>query len=148
MSEYKLLYTINPIKDGMLEEKDEREDDEKDKGFGEKQGMDPFLAFFFGLMVILVGVFLLMAVQGIIEWEDLWSYLLLGIGCVLIIDALARCASQAHRRPIFGKVFWGLILIFIGGSGIYGVEGWWPLIIIVMGILIIFRGIGRARRPR
>ncbi len=121
--------------------------EEKDEGFGEKQRQDPFFAFFFGFAVILVGVFLFIAARGIIEWEDLGSYFLLGIGCILIIDALARYASPAHRRPIFGKVFFGLILMCIGGSNIYGLEEWWPLLVILIGILIIVHGVKRTKRP-
>ena len=127
----------------------EKEHDEKeDNDIEEKWRNDPFSALFFGLIVILAGVFLLLAARDIIEWGDWWAYFFLGIGCILIIEAFARYASPAHRRPIFGKVFLGLILVCIGGSNIYGLEEWWPLTLIVVGILIIIYGMTRTRKPK
>jgi len=127
----------------------EKEHDEKEEEhMEEKWRRDPFSALFFGLIVISAGVFLLMAARGIIEWGDWWAYLFLAIGCILIIDAFARYAVPARRRPIFGKVFFGLILICIGGSNIYGLEEWWPLILIIVGVLIIVYGMTRTRKPK
>jgi peptidoglycan/LPS O-acetylase OafA/YrhL len=127
----------------------EKEHDEKEEEhMEEKWRKDPFSALFFGLIVISAGVFLLMAARGIIEWGDWWAYLFLAIGCILIIDAFARYAVPARRRPIFGKVFFGLILICIGGSNIYGLEEWWPLILIIVGVLIIVYGMTRTRKPK
>ena len=127
----------------------EKEHDEKEEEhMEEKWRRDPFSALFFGLIVISAGVFLLLAARGIIEWGDWWAYLFLAMGCILIIDAFARYAVPAHRRPIFGKVFFGLILICIGGSNIYGLEEWWTLILIIVGVLIIVYGMTRTRKPK
>jgi ABC-type nickel/cobalt efflux system permease component RcnA len=136
----------------MPEEKEHHEKEhaekEEEQGIEEKWRKDPFSALTLGLIVILAGVLLFLAYQEIIEWEGWWAYFLLGIGCVIIITALARYASPPHRRPIFGKVCLGLILICIGSVNIYGLEEWWPLIIIVVGILIIIYGMTRARKPK
>ena len=135
----------------MPEEKEHQEKEYAEKG--EEQGIeekwrkDPFSALTLGLVVILAGIIFFLAYQEIIERENWWAYFLLGAGCVIIIGALARYASPPHRRPIFGKVCLGLILICIGSINIYGLEEWWPLVIIVVGILIIAYGMTRARRP-
>jgi peptidoglycan/LPS O-acetylase OafA/YrhL len=135
----------------MPEEKEHQEkgyaEKEEGQGIEEKWRKDPFSALTLGLVVILAGVIFFLAYQEIIEWENWWAYFLLGAGCVIIIGALARYASPPHRRPIFGKVCLGLILICIGSVNIYGLKEWWPLAIITVGILIIVYGMTRARRP-
>ena len=127
----------------MPEEKRENEEESLE----EKFRRDPFAAIFFGLMAILAGAFFFLARQGYIEWDDWWAYFLLGLGVVFIVEALARQAVPAHRRPILGRLIAGLVLICIGGSTIYGLSDWWPLIIVVVGILLVGYGVLRLRSP-
>jgi hypothetical protein len=128
----------------MPQEKEEKEEKENE----EKFRRSPFATLFLGLIVILAGVFLFLATQGYIEWGDWWAYFLLSVGFVLIIDVFARQIVPEYRRPIFGRLIGGLVLICIGAGNIYGLRGWWPLIIIAMGILILVHGWQRSRRPR
>jgi hypothetical protein len=122
--------------------------EEEEPRIEKKRGKDLHSTLFFGLVVILAGVLLFLKFQGILEWGDWWAYFLLGTGCILMIDAIVSCASHTHRKLIFGKVFWGLILICIGACKAYGLKGWWPLLIVVVGVLIIVSGFERARRPK
>lgn len=128
----------------MPEEKREKEEEES---LEEKFRRDPFAAIFFGLMAILAGAFFFLARRGYVEWDDWWAYFLLGLGVVFIVEALARQAVPAHRRPILGRLIAGLVLICIGGSTIYGLSDWWPLIIVVVGILLVGYGVLRLRSP-
>jgi len=129
-------------------EKDEKNHDEKGgEGVEEKWRRDPFSAIFFGLVVVLLGVFLFLGLQGIIEWNKWWAYFLLGIGCIFILDVLIRYLLPVYRRPVFGRVLIGLILIAIGGSNIGGIQDWWPIIVIVVGLAVLIYGVLRARRP-
>jgi len=106
----------------MSEEKREKEEKGEEESIEEKFRRDPFAAILLGLIAILAGIFFFLATQGYIEWEDWWAYFLFGLGLVLVIEALARQAVPAYRRPIFGRLIAGLVLICIGASNIYGLE--------------------------
>jgi len=141
----------------MSEEKDER--DEKDeKGHpvehgrrheekGEKYRRDPFSAIFIGLIIVWVGALWFLRAEEILVSGEWWQWFLVGLGGIFILDRLIRYASPVHRRPIFGRILFGLILIAIGVSFIYGIETWWPLIVVIVGIAIIVYAVQRARKP-
>jgi len=130
-------------------EKDKKEEkDEKGEGMEEKWRRDPLSAIFFGLLLVVVGLFLLLASMDVISWSQWWAFLLLGIGAILIIEALVRYAMPAYRRPMFVRVLIGLILVSIGAGHIAGLEEWWALVVVVVGVAILGYGIQRAIRPR
>ncbi len=129
------------------QEKDEKGRDEKEgKGMEEKWRRDPLSRVIFGLIVITVGVLFLLASQEKIAWEDWWAYLLLVLGGIFIFEALLRSVMPAYRRPVFGRLIAGLVLIAIGASNIYGFVSWWPLIIIGVGVIILFSAFFRPRK--
>lgn len=131
------------------DEKDEKGHHEKGEGgMEEKWRRDPLSGIFFGLTVIGVGIILLLAVQNYIDWEDWWAYMLIIIGCVFIIEALVRYAMPAYRRPIFGRLLIGLVLMAIGASSVYGFGRWWPLIVVFIGVVILLYGLSRMMRPK
>jgi len=138
----------------MSQEKDEkgrpkegeRHHDEKGGGMEEKYRRDPFSAIFFGLILILAGVLWFLGAQN--HLTDWWPWFLVGLGVILILERLIRYTSPAYRRPMFGRMLFGVILICIGASFIYGLNTWWPLIPIVIGAAIIIYGISRARKPK
>ena len=128
------------------EEKQEKGRDEKDeKGKDEKWRRDPLSGAIFGLIIIAVGVLLLLASQDIIDWIDWWAYLLLVLGGIFLFEVLLRSMMPAYRRPVFGRLIAGLVLIAIGASNIFGMVSWWPLIIIGVGVLILFNALFRKR---
>lgn len=123
------------------EEREEKEEEEKT----EKWARDPIGAIFWGLVLIVAGVFLFAATQGWILWENVWAWFLLGLGVVLILEGLVRWAMPAYRRPLGGRLVGGAILIAIGLGGVLGVKEWWPLILIAIGLTILIRAfIGRT----
>jgi len=129
------------------QEKDEKARDEKDeKSQDEKWRRDPFARVIFGLIVVAVGVIFLLATQDIISWKDWWAYFLLTLGGIFIFEVLVRSVMPAYRRPVFGRLIAGLILVAIGASNIYGVVSWWPLIIIAVGVFFLFSGLFRVRK--
>lgn len=128
-------------------EKDEKARNEKEeKSQEEKWRHDPFGRVVFGLIVIAVGVLFLFSSQGKIAWEDWWAYFLMALGGIFLFEVLVRSIMPAHRRPVFGKLIAGLVLIAIGASNIYGLGEWWPLIIIGVGVFILFSAIFRIRK--
>jgi peptidoglycan/LPS O-acetylase OafA/YrhL len=114
----------------------------------EKWRRDPLSGIFFGLAVIAVGIILLLASQGNIDWSDFWAYIFVVIGCIFIIEALLRSVMPVYRKPVFGKLLAGAILIAIGASNIYDIGTWWPLMIIAVGVVIILSVFFRHMRPR
>jgi cation transport ATPase len=129
------------------EEKDEKARDEKDeKSQDEKWQRDPLGRVITGLIVIAAGLMFLLATQEKIAWEDWWAYFLLALGGIFIFEVLVRSIMPAYRRPVFGKLIAGIILIAIGASNIYGLVSWWPLIIIGVGVFILFSGLFRVRK--
>ena len=127
--------------------KDERHHDEKgDRGMEEKYRRDPMSGVFFGLIIILAGaLWFLNAQNHITEW---WPWFLVGLGGIFILERLIRYSSPAYRRPIFGRTLVGVILICIGVSSLYGLETWWPLIVIVVGAAVVIFAISRGRKPK
>lgn len=142
----------------MSERREEKEREEKERregmeGMEEKWRRDPVSGLIFGLIVIWLGLTLFIAfgagyriIPGVSE-ENFWGILLLGVGVIFILEILIRSALPEYRRPIFGRLLAGVALIFIGGGGILGIEQWWPLIIVAVGVLIVIYGFLRAVRP-
>jgi Ca2+/Na+ antiporter len=129
------------------QEKDEKTRHEKnEKSQDEKWRHDPLGRVISGLIVIAVGAMFLLATQDKIAWEDWWAYFLLALGGIFIFEVLIRSIMPAYRRPVFGKLIAGLVLIAIGASNIYGLVSWWPLIIIGVGVIILFGGLFRVRK--
>ncbi len=122
----------------MSEEKPERrhyEHDEKE----EKWRRDPISGLGFGLILVLLGVVFFLSAQGWISWGDWWKYFIIGLGVIFLMEVLVRYTKPAYRRPVFGKLIAGLILICVGAAFIGGVGNWWPLILIIVGLAILLR---------
>jgi hypothetical protein len=90
-----------------------------------------------GLILILLGVLFLMTEMDRISWTDWWAYFLVGLGGIFIIEALYRSFSAEGRRGIGGKLAVGLILAVIGGSHLLGLQEWWPLVLIAVGLGVL-----------
>lgn len=121
-------------------------DKKEQGGTREKWHRDPVSGVFTGLIVIMLGISLFFATRGFVGWEKWWAYFLLGVGCIFLVESLVRYRVPAYRRPIFGKVFAGLILICIGAANAYGIREWWPLLIIAVGLAIVLYGVHRTRK--
>jgi hypothetical protein len=96
-----------------------------------------------GLILILLGVLFLMSEMDKISWSDWWAYFLVGLGAILLIEALLRSFSAAGRRAIGGRLVAGPILIVIGGSHLIGLEHWWPLVLIAVGVGVLISAFGK-----
>jgi hypothetical protein len=107
---------------------------------------DPLGGIIFGSIVILAGVLLFIDHQYYLEGGWFW-WLLAGIGVIFLIEAMIRYAMPEFRRPIGGKLVAAVILLALGASNIYGLEDWWPLLIIFAGVVIIFYGL-QARKEQ
>lgn len=123
------------------------EEREEERPTEEKWARDPLGAVFFGLILLVVAVVLLLGTQGYVEWEDIWAYFLVGLGLIFWVEAVVRLASPAYRRPIFGRLILGLILVTVGAANIYGLAEWWPVALIVIALALVLYGVVRLVRP-
>jgi hypothetical protein len=102
-----------------------------------KPKQDPQPKITGGLILILLGVLFLFTEMDRISWTDWWAYFLVGLGGIFIIEALYRAFSAEGRRGAGGRFAAGLILAVIGGSHLIGLEEWWPLILIAVGVGVL-----------
>ena len=105
----------------------------------ERRLNDPMRGLFWGLILILLGVLLFAATQNWLAWDRWWQLFLVGLGIIFLIDALVRYLNPSSRFGIFGRVITGVILIIIGSAFYFGMEAWWPLILIGIGLAILLR---------
>ena len=133
---------------GRPVERERRHEEKHAEEKGGKYRRDPFSAIFVGLIIVWAGALWFLRAQEIIVSGAWWQWFLIGLGGIFILDRLIRYASPVHRRPMLGRIFVGLILICIGVSLIYGVETWWPLIVVIVGATFIVYGIYRTRKPK
>jgi hypothetical protein len=106
------------------------------------RGMGIFPGLFFGLLLIVVGVLLYANSMGWLtgEW---WWYILIGIGAIMIIEALVRFALSKYRWGAYGRLVFGLLLMLIGLAFLLGWNQWWPLILVAIGVAIVLGSIFR-----
>jgi hypothetical protein len=101
----------------------------------EKWHKDPLGGVVFGLILIVVaGIYLF---RGYLPSEPWWGWAAIGVGCVFLLEALARSVRPEYRRPTLGRAVWAVILIALGVGFIYGFEDFWPIVIIAVGIVIL-----------
>ncbi len=98
-----------------------------------------------GLILILLGVLFLLSEMGRIGWSDWWAYFLVGLGAILIVDALFRASSAEGRKGAGGKIIAGSILMVIGGAHLIGFEEWWPLILIAAGLGVLISAFSKRK---
>ena len=144
-----------PEKREKEEKHEKREKEEKhEKATPEKGGEDKLGAFVGGAVLIVLGVLLYLAQAGTyswITWTNWWWYFLFGLGCVLVAYAVLRAAVTTYKAAAVGPLIGGVTLFIIGLAGIIGIETWWPLLLIAIGIMILVGGlvaVSRSPMPR
>ncbi|MGA9049712.1 MAG: DUF5668 domain-containing protein [Dehalococcoidia bacterium] len=120
-------------------EGDTQEQDRRDK----KMHRHGFSAVFAGLLLILLGVLLFMASQGIVPWDKWWQLFLIGLGLILLIDVLFRYLQDKAHGFQTGKIIAAVVLIVIGVVFIISAVNWWPLILVAVGVAILIGGLTR-----
>jgi hypothetical protein len=142
-------------------EKDEKQDekDEKDvskheeKTVEEKWRRDPLGTVTWALVLIWAGIVLLVAsnsnlIQSIpsisafggLDWfQSTWSIILVGAGVLFLIEAVIRLIVPAYRRPVWGTIFFGIILIAFGLGNIFDWRIVFALLLVFLGLSLVFR---------
>ncbi len=100
---------------------------------------------FGGMVLLLLGTFLLLANQGVITWDRWWQYFIVGLGGVFIIEWLVR--YLVGERPVRnGRLIAGVILVGVGAIFLTGITVMWPAILIVVGLIVLASSILRNRK--
>jgi uncharacterized membrane protein HdeD (DUF308 family) len=124
--------------DDKSDEKSGKSDEKEEEKHGKsgKWSKDPLGGVFFGLVLITAGV--LYIGKDYLPDPDLWwAWILVGIGIVSLLDAAVHAARPEWKRPIFGKVILGVVLIVFGAGFIFDVEMSWAVILIVIGVILL-----------
>jgi len=113
----------------------------------EKIKHDPWSRVIGGLILILLGILFLLATMDIVSWGDWWAYFLVGLGAIFIFEVILRSGSPAFRQHITGRLIAGVVLILVGGSFIFGMTNWWPIIIIGVGVALVISALWTQKKP-
>jgi ribosomal protein L40E len=133
------------------EEKEEKAEkaEKEEKGEKHEKGGGRTGPIIGGLVLILLGTTFYLATIGIIRWMDWWAYFLLGLGGILLLQAVIVSASTGRIGPAFGSLIGGGVLLVIGVTWVLGIRNWWPLLLIALGLAIIISALReRTRSPR
>lgn len=133
-------------------EKDEKEmSKHEEKTVDEKWRRDPLGAVAWAVVLIWAGVVLLLVnntdlfdtanLGGLraLGLSSVWSLIFVGAGVIFLIEALVRLAVPAYRRPVWGSIFFAIILIGIGLGNVFDWRLLGALVLIFIGISLIFR---------
>jgi hypothetical protein len=99
-----------------------------------------------GLFIVLLGTLFFLAASGfasLVTWDNLWAYLLVGVGVLGIIRETAK--YYVSGRWFVPGVVPALVLIVLGLAGLAaGVTGWsnywWAIVIAAGGLMIVLVG--------
>jgi hypothetical protein len=135
------------------EEKSAEEKTAYEKSYEEKYRRDPLGTLIWAIILIWAGLVWLANNFGFLDRirfrfsrlpfefpfrTEVWTVFFLGAGVILLIEVLIRLTVPEYRRPVTGTFI--LAVIFFGiGIGNWGLI--WPLVLIVIGAVILLRGI-------
>jgi len=99
-----------------------------------------------GMIVLVTGISFLLATTELIDWEMWFAYFMVMLGAVFLIDVFVAWASPGYRGSGTGRLTAGVIIILVGLANMFDIGDWWPLIIIAVGAILLFKGLGARRK--
>ncbi len=93
---------------------------------------------FWGLMLILWAVLIILLQQHWITADNIWKYFLIGLGAIFIIQSVVNYFNPETRSSSLGRLVPGFILLFVGLGFILNSNRVWPLALIAAGVAILF----------
>lgn len=112
----------------------------------EKPKKDSISHLLTGMIFILAGAFIFADNMGYLDGGWFW-WLVFSVGVLLMLEAVVRTISNGSAKPSLTNLVWGVILVGIGANQIYGLDQWWPMILIGIGLIFILNGLRETRRP-
>ena len=137
--------------DEKKDEKDEKDvSKHEEKTVEEKWRRDPLGTVAWALVLIWSGVALLLVNNTTLldgfsflhhAWwgSSVWSLIFLGAGVIFLLEALVRLAVPAYRRPIWGTLFFAVVLIGVGLGNVFDWRVVFALVLIFLGLSMFFR---------
>jgi hypothetical protein len=126
------------------EKREKSEKGEKEEKSGDKTG--PLVG---GLILVWLGISFYLVQAHYIGWNEWWPYFIIGIGVVLIVQAVVRYSTSRFKGAAMGSLIAGAVLLIIGLAGITGMKDWWPFVLIAIGLVVILGGMtARMRTPK
>ena len=98
----------------------------------------PSRSIFWGLMLILWAVLLILINQNIISLGDLWKAFVIGLGAIFIIQAVVGSFNAETRSSSLGRLVPGFILLFVGIGFLVNFNNAWPVALVAAGVAVIF----------
>ena len=135
-------------KDEKGRQEDEKQHEKDEKEHGEKWRRDPLGAIAWACILIWAGVVLLgnnlnliPAIPGLPMGQ--WTWIFLGAGCILLLEALVRLLMPEHRKGVIGSVIVGFIFLGIALGDSFGWGVIWGLLLVAIGVVVLLGGILR-----
>jgi PAS domain S-box-containing protein len=93
---------------------------------------------FWGLMLILWAILIILTNQKIITPDDIWKYFLIGLGSIFIIQSIFNYCTCSDRSTAFSRRIPGVILLLVGLGFLLNFSAVWPVALIGAGVAVIF----------
>ncbi len=129
-------------------EKYEKEEEKQEKSWDEKWRRDPLGTLVWAAILIWAGLVLLASNLGLLarfEKVEVWDLIFLGAGLIILLEVVIRLLLPDYRRPVIGSLILAVVFLSIGLGNLINWGIIWALALIVIGVLIIFRGMFRRR---
>jgi hypothetical protein len=132
-----------------IEEKGEEKQQEKmtEKSYDEKWRRDPLSAAVWAMILIWAGLALLIYNLDLLEdlpylsQMSVWSLIFAGAGIILLLEVLIRLVVPAYRGPVIGTTIVAVIFLGIGLGELVNFAVLAAILVIVIGVLLLFRGL-------
>ena len=112
------------------------------------RGPDAFSYLFAGFFLLILGVYLLALNLGILGLRDALSQLFFFLFLLFVADAVVRFRAPwtRHRSLVYGVL--GGLFLTLSVVFTFGVERWWPLILVFSSVALLLWGFVRFRAGR
>ena len=110
----------------------------KEQNRQKRKQSSPGRYVFWGLVLILWAVLLIITNQKLITADDIWKYLLIGIGAIFIFQTVFNYFSSSARSASLNRLIPGFILLFVGFGFLSNFSAVWPVALIAAGLSVIF----------
>ena len=98
----------------------------------------PSHSIFWGLMLILWAIILILINRHIVSSGDIWKCFIIGLGFIFIIQATVSYFNPETRNYTAGRLIPGFILVFVGLGFLINFNNAWPLALIAAGVSVLF----------
>jgi hypothetical protein len=111
-----------------------------------KSTSDRFAGVLFGLVLIVGGFLIFADNRGWLEASWFWWFLMIA-GIVLLLESLIRSFTNQSQPYSRSRMIWGAVLFGLGAAHIIRLANWWPLILVIVGLALVFSSLRPPKKP-